>query len=132
LIAVSDAHRGQVYCGRYQRTEVQDEGLALDGEERVMDPEEFVSALAGIADNCPFTVVTPVPELLSKILSDHKALQATRELKIDAVSPILAPYVGRLGHIRAQHGDLDDALTLAASYIRRTDAELKWKAPSGI
>jgi tRNA threonylcarbamoyladenosine biosynthesis protein TsaB len=132
LIAVTDAHRGQVYCARYRRMQTQaDEGLALDGEECVMDPEEFVGALAGIADNCPFTVVTPAPELLSRILSDHKALLATREPGIDEVSPILAPHVGRLGYVRAQRGDLDDALTLAASYIRRTDAELKWKAPSG-
>ena len=132
LIATTDAHRGQVYCGRYRRTGAHgDESLALDGEERVMDPEEFVGALAGIADNCPFTVVTPVPELLSKILSDHKAPPA-REPMIDEVSPILAPHVGRLGYVRAQHGDLADALTLTASYIRRTDAELKWKAPSGI
>jgi tRNA threonylcarbamoyladenosine biosynthesis protein TsaB len=131
LIAVSDAHRGQVYCGHYRRIKAhRDEGLALDGEERVMDPEEFVGAIAEIAD--PFTVVTPVPELLFKILSDHKALRAMREPKIDEVSPILGPHVGRLGYIRAQHGDLDDALTLTASYIRRTDAELKWKAPSGI
>jgi tRNA threonylcarbamoyladenosine biosynthesis protein TsaB len=133
LVSANDAHRGQVYCGRYRRTKAQgDEGLARDGEERVMDQEEFASALAGIADNSPFTVVTPVPEFLSKILSDHKALPAAREPRIDEVSPILAPHVGRLGYIRAQHGDLDDALTLAASYIRRTDAELKWKAPSGI
>jgi tRNA threonylcarbamoyladenosine biosynthesis protein TsaB len=133
LIAVTDAHRGQAYCGHYRRTKAHgDEGLALDGEECVMDPEEFVSALAGIADNCPFTIVTPVPELLSPILSDHQPLLAAREAKIDEVSPILAPHVGRLGYIRAQRGDLDDALSLAASYVRRTDAELKWKAPSGI
>ena len=59
------------------------EGLALDGEERVMDPEEFVGALAGVADNCQLTVVTPVPELLAKILSDHKTLLAAREPRID-------------------------------------------------
>ncbi len=133
LIAAADARRGQIYCGRYRRTQAQDsEGLALDDEERVMDPEEFVGVLAGIAGDCPFTVVTPVPELLSKILSDHKALLAMREPRIDEVSPILAPHVGHLGYVRAQRGNLDDALTLSASYIRRTDAELKWKAPSGI
>ncbi len=133
LVAATDARRGQIYCGRYRRTQAQDgEGLALDDEERVMDPEEFVGALVGVTDNCPFTIVTPVPELLSKILCDHKALLATREPKIDEASPILAPHVGRLGYVRARRGDLDDALTLAASYIRRTDAELKWKAPSGI
>lgn len=133
LVAVTDAHRGQVYCGRYQRTRTEDDdGLALDREECVMDPEEFAGTLGEIADNCPFTIVTPAPELLSKILSNHEALLARHEAKIDRVSPILAPHVGRLGYIRAQHGDLDDALTLAASYIRRTDAELKWKAPTGI
>ncbi len=133
LIAATDARRGQIYCGRYRRTQTQEgEGLVLDDEERVMDPEEFIDALAGIGDNCPFTVVTPVPDLLSKILSDHKAPPAPRGPRIDEVSPILAPHVGRLGYVRAQRGDLDDALTLAASYIRRTDAELKWKAPSGI
>ena len=133
LVAVTDAHRGQVYCGRYRRKEAHgDEALALDGEEGVMDPAEFVGSLAGTADNCPLTVVTPVPELLSKILCDHKELLATREPIIDEVSPILAPHVGRLGYARARHGNLDDALTLAASYIRRTDAELKWKSPTGI
>lgn len=133
LIAATDARRGQVYCGRYRRTQVEsDEILALDGEERVMDPEEFVDALAAIADSSAFTVVTPVPELLSKILSDHKILAHAGPPRIDAVSPILAPHVGYLGYIRAQRGALDDALTLTASYVRRTDAELKWKAPSGI
>lgn len=134
LVAATDAHRGQLYCGRYRRTEVPGhEGLAPDGEERVMGPEEFVSALVEIPDNCPFTVVTPTPELLSKILHEHKSALAPREPRIDEVSPILAPHVGRLGYIRAQRGALlDDALTLAASYVRRTDAELKWKPPSGI
>ncbi len=133
LIAATDARRGQVYCGRYRRTQVEgDEILALDGDERVMDPEEFVDALAAIADNSAFTVVTPLPELLSKILSDHQIFPHARPLRIDAVSPILAPHVGTLGYMRAQRGALDDALTLTASYIRRTDAELKWKAPSGI
>jgi tRNA threonylcarbamoyladenosine biosynthesis protein TsaB len=130
LVAASDARRGQVYCGRYQRMQAQGvEGLMLDGEECVMDPEEFVGALADLSSSA-FTVVTPIPELLSKILSDYKTLLAT-EPRIDEVSPILAPHVGYLGYIRAQRGALDDALTLAASYIRRTDAELKWKAPSG-
>lgn len=133
LIAATDARRGQIYCGCHRRTQTQDsEGLVVDGEERVMDPEEFVDALAAIAENGSFTVVTPAPVLMAKILFSHKTLPANREVRIDEASPILAPHVGRLGYVRAQHGDLEDALTLAASYIRRTDAELKWKAPSGI
>lgn len=133
LIAATDAHRGQIYCGRYRRTQAQDgEGLVLDGEERVMDPEEFVGALTAARENGTFTVVTPEPALLAKVLSGHNARPANREPRVDEASPILAPHVGRLGYARAQRGNLDDALTLAASYIRRTDAELKWKAPSGI
>lgn len=134
LISVTDAHRGQVYCGRYRRTHAGDhQFLALDGDERVMDPDEFACALAAIADNCPFIVVTPLPELLSKILSDQKSALTTREPRIEEVSPILAPHIGHLGYIRAQRGAfLDDALTLAASYVRRTDAELKWKPLSGV
>jgi tRNA threonylcarbamoyladenosine biosynthesis protein TsaB len=128
LIAATDARRGQIYCGRYVRMVNQDhEGLALEHEERVMDPEEFAGALQGMGENCPFTVITPLPELVSKILSDHKALPNS---PVEEASPILAPHVGRLGYIRAQRGGLDDALTLAASYIRRTDADLKWKSPS--
>jgi len=130
LIAATDARRGQIYCGRYVRPMNQgDEGLALEDEERVMDPAEFADALTGMSENSPLTVITPVPELVSKMLSDHKVLPASR---VEEASPILAPLVGRLGYLRAQRGALDDALTLAASYVRRTDAELKWKAPSEI
>ena len=131
LIAGTDARRGQVYWGRYRRmVDQSQQGLALEGEERVMDPDEFAGSLARMREeNCPFTVITPVPELISKMLSDHKALPTSR---VEEASPILAPHVGRLGHIRAQRGGLNDALTLNASYIRCTDAELKWKAPSGI
>ncbi len=130
LIAATDARRGQIYCGRYRRmVDQSQEGLTLEGEERVMNPDEFAGSLAGMGENCPFTVITPLPELISKMLSDHKAVPASR---VEEASPILAPHVGRLGYIRAQRGGLKDALTLTASYIRRTDAELKWKAPSGI
>jgi len=48
---------------------------------------------------------------------------------VDEVSAILAPRVGRLGVLRARRGEVVDALTLDANYVRRTDAELHWKAP---
>jgi hypothetical protein len=47
------------------------------------------------------------------------------------VSAILAPHIGRLGYQRARRGELVDSLTLDANYVRRTDAELHWKAPKG-
>ena len=51
-------------------------------------------------------------------------------MPIDEVSPILAPHIGKLGYLRSQRGELSDALTLDANYVRRSDAELHWKDPS--
>jgi hypothetical protein len=41
------------------------------------------------------------------------------------VSPILAPVIGLLGYRQALRGETVDALGLDASYVRRTDAEIK-------
>jgi hypothetical protein len=48
---------------------------------------------------------------------------------VEQVSAVLAPHVGRLGYMRALRGEVVDSLTLDANYVRRTDAELHWKAP---
>ena len=131
LIAVTDARRGEVYCGDYRRAHRDRRDLVLEGDERVMGPEEFTGSLP-IASDSKFTIVTPVPELISNILSQFKPMLADQQPRIDNVLPILAPFVGQLGYRRAQRGELQDALTLAPNYVRRTDAELKWKAPSGV
>jgi tRNA threonylcarbamoyladenosine biosynthesis protein TsaB len=133
LIAVADARRGQLYCGCYRRSHRDSRALVLEGDERVMEAAEFVDFLASTASDCKFTIVTPVPALLSSIVSQYKTtLALDQQLRIDSVLPILAPHVGLLGYDRAQRGELQDALTLAPNYVRRTDAELKWKAPSGV
>ncbi|HEX2714478.1 MAG TPA: hypothetical protein VHM88_19975, partial [Candidatus Acidoferrales bacterium] len=49
---------------------------------------------------------------------------------VEPVSTVLAPVIGQLGFARAQRGELVDALTLDANYVRRSDAELLWKGPS--
>jgi hypothetical protein len=36
---------------------------------------------------------------------------------------VLAPLIGQLGYRRALRGEVSDALTLDANYVRRTDAE---------
>jgi hypothetical protein len=40
---------------------------------------------------------------------------------------VLAPSIGRIAQARALRGDVSDALSLDANYVRRTDAEMKWK-----
>ena len=37
------------------------------------------------------------------------------------------PFIGALGYKKALRGELVDALTLDANYVRRTDAEEHWK-----
>ena len=49
-------------------------------------------------------------------------------IRVEVVANILAPAVGLLAVRRARAGVVGDSLTLEANYVRRTDAELKWKA----
>lgn len=128
LAPVLDARRSQVYYGFYAASS--DNGqrtLKLDGEECVAAPAEFLDALRSRGLDLP-TVVTPVPELvatmtLPTIASDRPQQKITMEV----VSTVLAPMIGQLGYLQAQRGELVDALTLNANYVRRSDAELQWK-----
>ena len=122
LIPILDARRGQIYFGFYRRGE---NGLAVEGEECVMTPSEFLDALNARGAECEFTMVTPEPEIISAKVS-HIEKGAT---SIERVSSVLAPLIGQLGYQRVQHGQLSDALSLDANYVRRTDAELHWKTP---
>ena len=134
LVPALDARRGQIYFGVYRLTA---EGLAPDGEEFVVTPEEFAEKLGALAhsrDGGPdggksggvFTIVTPdasVAELVSRLTPQF----STEFAGLDIVSSVLAPSIGRIAHARALRGDVSDALTLDANYVRRTDAEMKWK-----
>jgi tRNA threonylcarbamoyladenosine biosynthesis protein TsaB len=131
MVPVLDAHRGQIYFGLYRRAgDAGENRLALEGEECVMTPDEFIEVLhaRGATGDC--AVVTPAPALISGALSRCETTHASgARIRVDEVSAILAPRVGRLGVLRARRGEVVDALTLDANYVRRTDAELHWKAP---
>jgi tRNA threonylcarbamoyl adenosine modification protein YeaZ len=148
LVPALDARRGQIYFGVYRTAAA---GLALDGEEFVVTPEEFAEKLGALAhsgdgghdggdgghldsvgipdggkNGGAFTIVTPdasVLELVSRLTP-----QFSKEFAgLDIVSSVLAPSIGRIAHARALRGDVSDALTLDANYVRRTDAEMRWK-----
>ena len=123
LVPVLDARRRQVYFGFYRRTGA---GLALEGEECVTTPAEFFAELCARAVNTEFSIVTPAPELISKEMSQLETLPSP---PIERVSTVLAPFIGQIGFRLAQRGLLTDSLMLDANYVRRTDAELHWKAP---
>lgn len=130
LVPALDARRGQIYFGVYRTGAA---GPALDGEEFVITPEEFAGKLGTLAhsggdggNGAAFTIVTPdasVVEAVSRLTAQFSAGFAG----FDIVSGVLAPSIGRIAQARALRGDVSDALTLDANYVRRTDAEMKWK-----
>lgn len=133
LVPVLDARRGQIYFGFYRSVNVGARNrLALEGEECVATPEEFAQAQQARRSQSDLVIVTPAPTLvraaLSRLESDGTPAGS---IPVDEVSPILAPHIGRLGHLLAQRGELANALTLDANYIRRSDAEVHRKEPPG-
>jgi tRNA threonylcarbamoyladenosine biosynthesis protein TsaB len=120
LVSVLDARRGQVYGAVYER---RDRGLFLRGEEVVLGPEEFLASLETAVGNEPFALATPTPEAIEPWLSRS----VFRHCPVERVSPVLAPAVGRVGYRRFLRGELTNSLRLDANYVRRSDAEVKWK-----
>jgi hypothetical protein len=69
-----------------------------------------------------FAIISSTPEVLdselSRIEKEHLPVP-----HVERVSSVLAPLIGQLGYRRALRGEVSDALTLDANYVRRTDAE---------
>ncbi len=122
LVPVLDARRGQIYAGVYER---RGELLERCGDERVVEPTEFLAALEAEVCGARPAFVSPTPEVLSGRLADS----GFRGCAIERVSTVLAPVIGQLGFARAQRGETVDALALDANYVRRSDAEMPWKGP---
>jgi tRNA threonylcarbamoyladenosine biosynthesis protein TsaB len=133
LVPVLDARRSQIYVGLYRRLDApQDKRLALEGQECVMMRDEFIETLQARHADAEFAIITPEPALVTEALSRFEtARESAARVSVEQVSAILAPQVGQLGYLRAQRGDLLDALTLDANYIRRSDAELHLKGSAG-
>ena len=130
LVPVFDARRGEVYFGVYQREgDVAAAKLVLQGEHSVMTPVDFVNEMRVLAGKETLMIVTPTPEALSAALGTLDADgNGGAAIRVEVVANILAPAVGLLAVRRARAGITGDSLTLEANYVRRTDAELKWKA----
>jgi tRNA threonylcarbamoyladenosine biosynthesis protein TsaB len=132
VVPVLDARRGQVYFGVYRRIaeSAGASALALDGEECVMNPEELLASIDARLKSSELTIATPAPEVFAGIASRNETFNGSGlPGRVEKVSAVLAPQIGLIGYLRAQRGDLVDSLRLDANYVRRTDAELHWKAP---
>ena len=134
LAPVLDARRSQFYFAFYRRAEktAASDGLELESEEFLATQGEFLAALQSRAKGSDVTIVTPNPAMISSADSpSDKPSTLLHRISIEPVSPVLAPFVGQLGHRQARRGQLTDALALGANYIRRCDAELHWKESPG-
>ena len=134
LVPVFDARRSEVYFGFYRQASIESDGLAVlepMDEAQVAPPVEFLEQAAARADHEQLVIVTPAPELLTDPLTSlNSSHRGARQLRLERVSGVLAAVIGRIGYHRARMGKTETALTLDANYVRRTDAELKWRGPS--
>lgn len=117
LVPLLDARRGEVYFGLYERGT---DRLVRCEDDRVGSPDEFLGMVAG-AKNA--VVVSPG----FAGYGDLESRLRERGIPCETVSSVLAPVIGRLAYRAAQRGDVANALTLDANYVRRSDAELHWK-----
>jgi len=135
IVPVLDARRGQCYVAAYEKSSGlgAEEGLARTAEEAVLTAAEFAAWLAGSDGPSDACIATPDATWLKALLSTQDLGAAPARMseriseRISEVSPVLAPVIGRLAYGRALRGETVDALRLDANYVRRSDAELKWK-----
>lgn len=122
IAPVLRAGRGQFYAARYAHKAGGEVGLARVAEDVVMSPPELLEWLADGTKEVPL-VATPSSEAALALVG---ALGG-RSLRLEIVPAALAGMIGRLGWQKALRGETVDALHLKANYVRRSDAEAKWK-----
>ena len=129
VISAMDARRSQIYAGAYRRDA--NSGASINelsriSEDSVMTPLEFSRWLSTSPELSSAVLASPNPTWLSSLLAAEDHSFASR-FAIREVSPVLAPWIGKIAHERALRGETVDALRLDANYVRRSDAEVNWK-----
>jgi tRNA threonylcarbamoyladenosine biosynthesis protein TsaB len=122
LAAIIDARAGQLFCGFYRKNLKLDDLTPL-GEEVVLAVADFDGWIRSQANGEQVRLVTPGLAQLEPLVN----LLSAERREWEGVSSELAPVVGLLGQHLAEKGELVDALTLEANYLRKSDAEMKWK-----
>lgn len=117
-----DARRGQIFGAIYKRVEGHEIALELVSDQSILSLDEFLEMVKRKSAQ-PVALVSPTPD----VLPTARIEEALPGQRVITVSAALAPAIGRLGFERAKRGDLVDALTLDANYVRRSDAEAAWK-----
>jgi tRNA threonylcarbamoyladenosine biosynthesis protein TsaB len=123
IVAFLDARRGQIFGAVYEREAEDPTRLALESDESILSPDEFLESVRRSAASGPVDFVSPTPEAIPAA----RVQELFPSASVVPVPAALAPSIGRLGLLRATRGNVVDALRLDANYVRRTDAEATWK-----
>jgi tRNA threonylcarbamoyladenosine biosynthesis protein TsaB len=117
-----DAQRGQVFGALYRRSE---DGLELLGAETVSATEELVMSVATQTGEAKVSWVSTCPAVLEGASAWEQ--RATRGEQVLQATAVLAPLIGKIGLQKAAKGEVLDALSLDANYVRRPYVEVSWK-----
>ncbi len=122
----ANAHREQIFGAFYRRREQKWERVE---DEMVIAPAKFVEWVGERAGEERVSWVSPDPEHITQ--QENWGERERRGERVQVVSAVLAPVIGRIGYERVLENRLADAVTLDANYVRRSDAELLWKGGRG-
>ncbi len=122
VAAFADARRGQVFGAVYRR---EGKSLARRGEEMVIAPGKFVELAAELAGGDGISWVSS--EAGGLLADEAWKVRESRGERVQVVSSVLAPAIGRIGLGQLATGRVADPLSLDANYVRRSDAEIFWK-----
>ncbi len=120
VAGIMDGRRGQIFGALYSRDGA---GLREVVGACVLDAREFLELVKEKVGGRGVVFATPWPRLIEAELA---AAGVVAELT--RVSPVLAASIALIGEERAGRGLVTSSLELDANYIRRSDAEVLWKA----
>ena len=123
VAAFTDAHRQQVFGAVYRR---ENNSLKRVGDEVVTSPDAFIEQAAATAGQGRIEWISPDPKCFAD--SERWRDRLPHGESIHVVAPVFAPAIARIGYGLAHEGRLTDSLSLDANYVRRSDAEIFWKA----
>lgn len=123
VAACYDAQRGQVFGSLYRACGGQ---LTRLEDEMAIAPDDFLKWVVEQAGAESVCWVSLDPELITG-LRDWPRRKERGDTVVQC-SAELASAIGRLGAERAASGAFSNALELDANYVRRSDAEIFWKA----
>jgi tRNA threonylcarbamoyladenosine biosynthesis protein TsaB len=122
-----DAQRGQIFGALYERAGSR---LRLIEQEMVASPEVFLDWVDQRVAGHEVAWASTDPDAVTNQPA-WRGKSAKGE-EIQPVPCILAPLIGKMGFQRASLGEVQDALSVDANYVRRSYIEVFQKGPANV